>query len=149
LLALAVTVVAIWARGASLANLGGAGALTASGWYGILQAGGPGVFAFARDAPIAPLGEEGRDPGRTLPHAIALALRLAVLVYAVVGVSVLAGLGPGALAGATAPLAGAAGPAAWVARVGAVLASLGALLALVAGVGRTGLAMARNGDLPH
>ena len=42
--------------------------------------------------------------------------------------------------------------AAWalpVVRVGAAVASLGALLALIAGVGRTGLAMARNGDLPR
>ena len=34
-------------------------------------------------------------------------------------------------------------------RVGAAVASLGALLALIAGVGRTTLAMARNGDLPR
>jgi basic amino acid/polyamine antiporter, APA family len=42
--------------------------------------------------------------------------------------------------------------AAWVqpvVRVGAAVASLGALLALIAGVGRTTLAMARNGDLPR
>ena len=42
--------------------------------------------------------------------------------------------------------------AAWalpVVRVGAAVASLGALLALIAGIGRTGLAMARNGDLPR
>jgi APA family basic amino acid/polyamine antiporter len=36
-----------------------------------------------------------------------------------------------------------------VVRVGAAAASLGALLALVAGVGRTTLAMAREGDLPR
>jgi basic amino acid/polyamine antiporter, APA family len=34
-------------------------------------------------------------------------------------------------------------------RIGAVVASLGSLLALVAGLGRTSLAMARNGDLPR
>jgi basic amino acid/polyamine antiporter, APA family len=42
--------------------------------------------------------------------------------------------------------------AAWalpIVRIGAAVASLGALLALIAGVGRTGLAMARNGDLPR
>jgi APA family basic amino acid/polyamine antiporter len=42
--------------------------------------------------------------------------------------------------------------AAWaspVVRVGAAVASLGSLLALLAGVGRTGLAMAREGDLPR
>ena len=33
-------------------------------------------------------------------------------------------------------------------RVGAAAASLGALLALIAGIGRTALAMARGGDLP-
>jgi APA family basic amino acid/polyamine antiporter len=36
-----------------------------------------------------------------------------------------------------------------VVRAGAAVASLGALLALIAGIGRTGLAMARNGDLPR
>ncbi|MBO0830255.1 MAG: amino acid permease, partial [Streptosporangiales bacterium] len=41
-----------------------------------------------------------------------------------------------------------AGTVAPVVRVGGALASLGALLALIAGVGRTGLAMARNRDLP-
>jgi APA family basic amino acid/polyamine antiporter len=35
-----------------------------------------------------------------------------------------------------------------VVRVGGAAASLGALLALIAGIGRTSLAMARNGDLP-
>ncbi|HEX5512311.1 MAG TPA: amino acid permease, partial [Actinomycetales bacterium] len=35
-----------------------------------------------------------------------------------------------------------------VVRVGAAVASLGALLALIAGIGRTALAMGRNGDLP-
>jgi APA family basic amino acid/polyamine antiporter len=42
--------------------------------------------------------------------------------------------------------------AAWsvpVVRVGAAIASLGSLLALIAGIGRTTLAMARNGDLPR
>jgi SAM-dependent methyltransferase len=36
-----------------------------------------------------------------------------------------------------------------VVRVGAAAASLGALLALIAGIGRTSLAMAREGDLPR
>ncbi|HEV7185683.1 MAG TPA: amino acid permease, partial [Leifsonia sp.] len=40
------------------------------------------------------------------------------------------------------------GWAAPIVRVGAAAAALGALLALVAGVGRTSLAMARNRDLP-
>src|SRR5699024_6611210 len=35
-----------------------------------------------------------------------------------------------------------------VVRIGGMIASLGALLALIAGIGRTSLAVARNGDLP-
>ena len=55
---------------------------------------------------------------------------------------------------ATTPIAAAveAVGAAWalpVVRVGAAVASLGSLLALIAGIGRTTLAMARNGDLPR
>jgi APA family basic amino acid/polyamine antiporter len=67
---------------------------------------------------------------------------------------VLAALGADTLAGTTTPLATAveAVGAAWaepVVRFGAAIASAGALLALVAGVGRTALAMAREGDLPR
>ena len=39
--------------------------------------------------------------------------------------------------------------AAPIVRIGAAVASLGALLALIAGIGRTSLAMAREGDLPR
>ncbi|SFF13672.1 APC family permease [Blastococcus tunisiensis] len=124
------------------------------GWYGVLQSAGLLFFAFAGYARIATMGEEVRDPARTIPRAIPLALGLAVVVYAVVAVTLLVALGPDRIAGSAAPLADAvaAGPWDWaspVVRVGATAAALGALLGLVAGVGRTGLAMARTGDLPR
>ena len=124
------------------------------GAYGILQAAGLLFFAFAGYARIATLGEEVRDPERTIPRAISIALAVTVVVYAAVGLAVLAALGPVSLAAATSPLADAveAVGAAWaepVVRIGAAVASAGALLALVAGVGRTALAMAREGDLPR
>ncbi|GAA4682053.1 APC family permease [Pseudonocardia yuanmonensis] len=120
-----------------------------SGVYGILQAAGLLFFAFAGYARVATLGEEVRDPARTIPRAITLALTGAVVVYAAVGVVLLLVLGPERLARSTAPLAEVLPPgAAWVAAVGGALASLGALLGLVAGVGRTVLAMARESDLP-
>jgi APA family basic amino acid/polyamine antiporter len=124
------------------------------GAHGVLQSAGLLFFAFAGYARIATMGEEVVDPARTIPRAIPVALGLAVAVYAVVAVSVLRAAGPGALAHSTAPLATAvraagASYAVPVVRVGAALASLGALLALIAGVGRTALAMARNGDLPR
>jgi basic amino acid/polyamine antiporter, APA family len=124
------------------------------GVYGVLQSAGLLFFAFAGYARIATLGEEVRDPERTIPRAIPLALGITVVIYAAVGLTALLAAGPAALAASTTPLATAAKAvgAAWsvpVVRVGAAIASLGALLALIAGIGRTSLAMARNGDLPR
>jgi APA family basic amino acid/polyamine antiporter len=124
-----------------------------SGPYAVLQSAGLLFFAFAGYARIATLGEEVRDPERVIPRAILLALAGAVVVYAVVALSVLSVLGAQGVAGSTAPVADAvrATTVSWavpVVRVGAALASAGALLALVAGLGRTGLAMSRERDLP-
>jgi APA family basic amino acid/polyamine antiporter len=152
LLALAVVVAAIATGGdADAGHLGGPGS---GGAYGILQSAGLLFFAFAGYARIATLGEEVRDPARTIPRAIPLALAIVVCIYLVVGLAALAAAGPDVLAAGRAPLDAAvrAAGAAWAqpfVRAGAVLASLGSLLALIAGVGRTTLAMARNGDLPR
>ncbi|MFI5073792.1 MAG: APC family permease [Actinomycetales bacterium] len=121
--------------------------------YGILQSAGLLFFAFAGYARIATLGEEVRDPETTIPRAIPRALGIVVVLYAVVGVVLLAVLGPAGVAGSDLPLLAAADQAgvSWMGapvRVAAVLASLGALLGLVTGVSRTMLAMARERDLP-
>jgi APA family basic amino acid/polyamine antiporter len=119
----------------------------------VLQSAGLLFFAFAGYARIATLGEEVREPARVIPRAIVVALVGAVVVYAVIAVAVLSVLGGPGTAASAAPVADAvrATSADWVegvVRVGAALASAGALLALVAGLGRTGLAMARERDLP-
>jgi APA family basic amino acid/polyamine antiporter len=153
ILALAVVVVAIAASGgASWSNIGSG--FTHGGVYGVLQAAGLMFFAFAGYARIATLGEEVRDPARTIPRAIPLALGITVVLYLVVGVALLAAAGPDVLAASTAPVVAAvkAAGASWslpIVRAGAAVASLGALLALIAGIGRTALAMSRNGDLPR
>ncbi|WP_336319475.1 APC family permease [Streptomyces lavendofoliae] len=121
---------------------------------GVVQAAGLLFFAFAGYARIATLGEEVRDPARTIPRAVPLALGIALVVYAGVAVSVLSVLGARELGGSVAPLADAARVAGadWllpVVRVGAAVAALGSLLALVLGVSRTTLAMARDGHLPR
>lgn len=121
------------------------------GWYGVLQSAGLLFFAFAGYARIATMGEEVRDPSRTIPRAVQLALGVAVVVYLGIGLTLLAALGADGTARTTAPLAAVVAHdpvAAVVVRVGGAAASLGALLALIAGVGRTSLAMAREGDLP-
>jgi APA family basic amino acid/polyamine antiporter len=154
LLALGVAVAGMWAGGdGGAGRLGGWDGLSSGGVYGVLQAAGLLFFAFAGYARIATMGEEVRDPAHTIPRAIPLALLIAVAIYLTVGVSALAAAGPDAIAGSHAPLttaveAAGAGGLAPVVRIGAVAASLGALLALIAGVGRTSLAMARNRDLP-
>jgi APA family basic amino acid/polyamine antiporter len=122
-------------------------------WAGVLPAAGLLFFAFAGYARIATLGEEVRDPARTIPRAVPLALLLVLVMYLVVGVVALAVLGPDRLAHTSAPLADVVSHAgvpglAWLVRIGAGTAVTGVLLALVAGVGRTTLAMARRRDLP-
>jgi APA family basic amino acid/polyamine antiporter len=152
LVTLVVVCVACLAGGSSSGLSGWAS--PAHGAYGVLQSAGLLFFAFAGYARIATLGEEVREPARVIPRAIVAALAGAVVVYAVVAVAVLSVLGASGTAASSAPLADAARAVAdpWVVgavRVGAALASAGALLALVAGLGRTGLAMAREGDLPR
>jgi APA family basic amino acid/polyamine antiporter len=153
LAALAIVVAAIGLGGhASSSHIGSV--FARGGVYGVLQAAGLLFFAFAGYARIATLGEEVRDPARTIPRAIPLALGITVVLYLVVGVAALAAAGPAVLAASHAPITAAvrAAGAAWsvpVVRVGAAVASLGSLLALIAGIGRTTLAMARNDDLPR
>jgi APA family basic amino acid/polyamine antiporter len=134
------------------ANLAG-WATPSAGWYGVLQSAGLLFFAFAGYARIATLGEEVRDPTRTIPRAILGALAVAVGLYALVAIALLTVLGPDGVASSAAPLAAAVDVGPWpaavpIVRAGAAVAALGALLALLTGVGRTTLAMARGGDLP-
>ncbi|MDQ3455889.1 MAG: APC family permease [Actinomycetota bacterium] len=151
-LALAMTASVIGGRpsASGVADWGSPG----GGVLGVLQSAGLLFFAFAGYARIATLGEEVRDPQRTIPRAILIALGTTVAVYAVVAVSVLLVLGADGVAASTAPLADAVSAGSWdwatpVVRFGAAAASLGALLALIAGIGRTSLAMARHDDLPR
>ncbi|MFC0446827.1 APC family permease [Rhodococcus jostii] len=125
-----------------------------NGVTGVLQAAGLLFFAFAGYARIATLGEEVKDPRRTISRAIPIALGITLVVYLFVSVAVLTALGADALAGATDPLAQAVAAAGFdelepVVRVAAVVAALGSLLALILGVSRTTFAMARDGHLPR
>jgi basic amino acid/polyamine antiporter, APA family len=152
LVVLGIFVFAVLSSGAvEGSNVGG---MWSGGFYGILQAAGLLFFAFAGYARVATMGEEVKDPNRTIPRAIPAALFIVMGVYALVGMSALLVAGPDLLADSASPLVTAAdaagrsgiGP---VLRAGAAIASLGALLAMLAGIGRTSLAMARNADLPQ
>ena len=136
---------------AMLAGFGGTLG-TVEGWYGMLQSAGLLFFAFAGYARIATLGEEVREPSRTIPRAIITTLLAVAALYVVVAVTLLARLGADGVAASAAPLADAVAAAPWaviVVQATAAVAALGALLAGLAGVTRTALAMAREGDLPR
>ena len=151
LAALAAVVVAGWSSPeASLDRLTPINA----GVVGVLQSAGYLFFAFAGYARIATLGEEVREPARTIPTAIPLALGAVLIIYAVVGVTALAVVSVEDLAATGAPLrlvvdAGRFDGFAPIVRIGAGVAALGVLLNLIPGISRTSLAMARNHELPH
>lgn len=123
------------------------------GAYGVLQSAGILFFAFAGYARLATLGEEVRDPARTIPKAVSISLVVVLAVYAVVGWVALRTLGPAELAQSVAPLRDVVERSAWadaavVVTVGAAVATVGVLLSLTAGMARTAFAMAADGELP-
>lgn len=106
---------------------------------------------------IATLGEEVREPSRTIPKAIWATLGVVTVLYLGVAVVALGSLGAGGFAEAT---AGTAAPLQVVAgdlgfpllpmflAVAAVTAMVGVLLNLLLGLSRVALAMGRRRDLP-
>jgi APA family basic amino acid/polyamine antiporter len=148
-----LTSVVVVCLGSGTADAGRLDVGVSGGAGGVLQAAGLLFFAFAGYARIATLGEEVRDPARTIPRANPTALGIALVVYAAVAVAVLSVLGADGLGHASAPLADAVRAAGVpglvpVVRAGAAVAALGSLLALILGVSRTTLAMARDRHLP-
>lgn len=121
---------------------------------GVLTAAALLFFAFAGYARIATLGEEVREPRRTLTRAVPLALAIALTVYVLLAVAALATVGAAGLAASPAPLrtmleATPLRDLGWLVSILGAVAALGALLALLLGVSRTALAMARDGNLPR
>ncbi|GAB4095098.1 amino acid permease [Brachybacterium horti] len=122
----------------------------------VLQAAAILFFAFAGYARVATLGEEVTAPRRTIPRAILLALGIVLALYVLLAVLLVlvgpapdaAGWGPAPFVSALAAV-GAGGGWTLVVTIGATAAAAGSLLALVAGVSRTMLSMAREGDLPR
>lgn len=119
-------------------------------WSAVLVGASAVFFAFAGYARIATLGEEVREPERTIPRAIVLALAWVLTIYAGLAVA-LRGVSGNAIDFASSPLAvlaRAVGMPVPVVTVAAVLAIAGAMLGVMAGAGRTAMAMARERDLP-
>jgi APA family basic amino acid/polyamine antiporter len=113
--------------------------------------------AYTGYARIATLGEEVRDPRRTIPKAIVVSAAVVMLLYGAVAIVAVGVAGGDGLFAATESQAA---PLAVVAQqfpiplsdgvlvVGALSAMLGVLLNLILGLSRVVLAMARRGDMP-
>ena len=91
---------------------------------------------------IATLGEEVREPARTIPRAIVLTLGISMALYLSVAATAIALVGAEGFAAAT----GEAAPPPAPPRPQAAMA--GVLLNLLLGLSRVLLAMARRGDMP-
>lgn len=124
---------------------------------GLLEATALMFVAYTGYGRIATLGEEVRDPQRTIPQAIILTLLVSAALYLVVAWGAIRLLGDGGLVRATletgAPLQVAADSTGmtWLSiliAIGAITAMLGVLLNLILGLSRVVLAMARRGDAP-
>ncbi|HUO86732.1 MAG TPA: APC family permease [Thermoanaerobaculia bacterium] len=124
---------------------------------GLLYATALAFVAYTGYGRIATLGEEVREPRRTIPRAIVVCLAVSVVLYAAVAWVGVGVAGAAAFAAAAeseaAPLgvvaegfAGATGW--WVLAVGATVAMVGVLLNLLLGLSRVLLAMGRRGDAP-
>jgi APA family basic amino acid/polyamine antiporter len=126
---------------------------TRGGVLGVLTAAGLVFFAFAGYARVATLGEEVRDPHRTLRRAVVLALGITLVTYLLVAGALMVGLGTDRLATEATPLvavvdAGEAGALGVLVRAGAAVVTGSVLLSVLVGVSRTALVMARRGELP-
>lgn len=119
---------------------------------GIVSAAALIFFAFAGYARVATLGEEVKNPTATVPRAITIGLVFVLGLYLMVGNALSLRLGR-ALETSVAPVLDFTSltmpwlPAEVVIGVAAA-ACLGSLLSLLAGISRTGEAMARDGELP-
>jgi basic amino acid/polyamine antiporter, APA family len=125
-----------------------------SGVAGVLEAAALLFFAYTGYARIATLGEEVRDPRKTIPRAVIITILSAMVLYAGVALVAVGAVRAPQLASTSAPLRVAAGATklTWlptVVSVGGLTAMLGVILSQIFGLSRMVFAMARRGDLPR
>ncbi len=135
---------------------GGDGSADGGGFTVVLQAAALIFVAYTGYGRIATMGEEIREPRRSIPRAMVITLALSALVYMLVTWVLVRHAGRIEAADAArqaAPLPLLAEKLggtwlAWMLALGATAALLGVLLNLILGLSRIVLAMGRRGDLP-
>lgn len=124
-----------------------------AGFGATLQAAAILFFAYTGYARIATLGEEVREPARTIPRAIIITISASAALYVAVATIAVGAVGTTRIGESAAPLAVAArasGGPFFVRAIaaGAVAAMLGVILSQILGMSRMVFAMARRSDLP-
>jgi APA family basic amino acid/polyamine antiporter len=125
-----------------------------NGVAGILQGAGFIFFAYLGFGRISTLGEEVKNPQKTLPLSVLIALTVSIILYILTGLTATGLQDYRILAQSGSPIAVAAqatGNFALVAAVslGALIATVSVLLTNLIGLSRVAFAMARNGQLPQ
>lgn len=123
------------------------------GFAGIAESSALLFFAYTGYARITTLGEEVKDPRRTIPKAVVLTLGLSVILYGAIGLSTVGAVGAMDLASSNSPLETAVNNSgipgiSFIVGAGASAAMLGVMLSQILGISRMMFAMSRKDDLP-
>ncbi len=123
------------------------------GILGTLEGAALIFFAYGGYARVTTVSEEVREPNRTIPRAIILAIALSTILYVLIGIVSMGLVGSNRLAAAESPLAEAISVtgnsgAVFLISLGAMIATASVLLMAILGMSRMTFAMARNGQFP-
>lgn len=134
-------------------SIGDVGLLEGATAGGVLSGAALVFFAYIGFEEVTTLAEETRNPSKTIPRALLLALGISTVVYTLAAVAAVSAIGPAELAAAERPLAEVArtvfsGAGGTLAVVAMVATASTALLALNS-TSRILFGMARGGVLPH
>ena len=125
-----------------------------NGWSSVLVGSAFIFFAYTGFARVTTLGEEVKNPKRTIPKVILSSVLISMIVYLAVMVVLIGMTSYGNVAGSASPLATAIIAATHdqligtVIAIGAMFATINVALMMILGLSRVIFAMARNGDLP-
>ena len=127
--------------------------LAPEGAMGILSGAALIFFAYTGFARVTIMAEEVKDPEKTIPRSIYLALGISTVIYLLVSVVAVGLAGAPALAQSGSPLADAIGitgstGAVLLISLGAMIATASVLLTTIMGISRIVFSMARSQDLP-
>jgi len=125
-----------------------------SGVRGIVSAAALIFFAFIGFESLAKIGEETKDPERTIPRALILALIISTMLYVMVALSVVSIIPYDQLASSTSPLADVAlkaqGPQAYsILSIIALFATANTVLIILIATSRIAYGMAKESSLPN